>query len=370
MITTYKNVLLLTACKLFLVSTGAAQSTCILPQSGYADLTRNGTVASSNITPWASSVPSRTMLVYDATELPAKPIWISELAFMPGGARPASHSSGTISMDIDISMGALSPLAAVDQFDLNHGALRTRAFSGSVQFPAVAPSARADWVFRVPLSRPALAWNAAGMSLVVDVVTKSLRYDSGTSVWTMIEATEDRGSLAGQGNGHACHYFAFPWMQQSFAGELIVGGAFQWWGVPVPVGAPGLLLMGLKGHGEQWGSTWLPLNLSAIGAPRCYLDLEPLVMFPFVGDASGGAAVNGLKLPKAPALARMPVYFQAAYSAPSANALGWLFMPSLRVEVGSGEKCNAHTVWTNRMTGVHKWGSRFPGRALRIRLTY
>jgi hypothetical protein len=96
-------------------------------------------------------------------------------------------------------------------------------------------------------------------------------------------------------------------------------------------GALGLIWLGLSNR-YALGAPILPYELTANGAPGCFVVASTEAPFFVIASAQGDASVP-LPIPNAPALRRVTVFAQSAAAAPGANALGVLFANGLAVKV-------------------------------------
>ena len=152
-------------------------------------------------------------------------------------------------------------------------------------------------------------------------------------------ATETR---AGAFAWHNTSLGAHPFGDGSSAGSLAP--------MVAPVGLPqlGNAAFAIELSGAQtntWGFSWfgfsnrtaygttpLPFDLGALGAPGCALLVDPLASGALYVGPQGNANWP-LPLPLDPALHRLVIYSQGATLAPGANALGVLFSGGLAIRI-------------------------------------
>jgi len=150
-----------------------------------------------------------------------------------------------------------------------------------------------------------------------------------------------------------------------------VGSKWSWGAGHLLANQPGFLSIGDAGWGAKWGGFTLPIDLKAFGAAGCSWEIRPVLSFPFVVNSRSVATVPGLQIPKDPRLANIRFYVQAAYSYPKANALGWLFLPSLEWRIGSFEDHNAAAIGAVNNSPPSKLGTGLVGDpAPYCRITY
>jgi hypothetical protein len=86
-----------------------------------------------------------------------------------------------------------------------------------------------------------------------------------------------------------------------------------------PASAPVIMMTGLSS--ETWNGVPLPFDLTALGAPGCTLNVEPLVLDVALADAAGRAEFN-LALPGDPSLRGIYLWEQAVVQNAAANTFG------------------------------------------------
>jgi len=309
------------------------QKTLTVPRKGIADTVGMGT---GMIVPAKRWLPARQQCMYASKDLPMSAILIREVAFQPNQPRDFGLEKAVVGMTLDASMGPRLPRKRSLTFALNHGKAITRVFSGKINLPYVSPRAKRDWLFRIPFNKPFVANSKLGPSLVLDFATTSVATNMNRR-WALIQSRLDSGSVKFQGIGYNCHFKKIPFFWQTYPGGISIGATTSWYGAPLKPNQPGFLAIGDAGWGSRWGGLTLPIDLSPFGAPGCKWELRPLLFFPFLVNSRGGGAVSGIRIPSNPRLANLNLYAQGAYAYPKANALGWLFLPSLEWRIGTGE---------------------------------
>ena len=124
-------------------------------------------------------------------------------------------------------------------------------------------------------------------------------------------------------------------------GEGCHGADVGWLGAPVlgthdftvtygggPAGAAAVVLLGASG--DAWGSTPLPLDLAALGAPGCTLLVSPDLLVPY---ATGAKGTLELPLPLPAGLPKQAYFAQVTVLAPQANPLGVVVSDGLEFTV-------------------------------------
>lgn len=323
---------------LAVLTPAVAQNTSTLPAKGYHPVGSGR----SYIVPRKALLPTRQQCLYATKDLPGFPIVIREIAFQPRERYQSGPplEAATVTFTLAISIGPLAPRKYSRTFAANHGTAVTQVFSGQIQLPKYTFSTPQGWHFRIPFQRPFIALTQSGPSIVFDFATSSV-VTTMTSGWDLVEAGQDMGSVKFQGTGYSCHFTKFTSLFQNFPGNLYVGSSWSWSAAPLLVGQPGFFSIGDAGSGAKWAGFTLPISLQTLGAPGCLWEIRPLLSFPFVVNTLAQGVVTGLKIPSDPRLANVKLFVQGAYSYPGANALGWLFLPSVEWRIGSFEDHNA-----------------------------
>jgi hypothetical protein len=116
------------------------------------------------------------------------------------------------------------------------------------------------------------------------------------------------------------------------AGQLpILGRPFTVQVAGLPLGQPAALQVGASR--THWDTLPLPLDLSPIGMPGCFLLASPQVAFVLL--PSGGVARHVLLLPQDPVLIGGTFFLQAFARDPAANALGFTVSNGGECRVGN-----------------------------------
>ena len=336
-------------------TTAAAQTYFTVPAKGVHD---HSNVGSGYIVPPPRQLPTRIQCLYSTQDLPAPVVIIREIAFQPWvvGQSPGLDSA-VVTLTLDMSIGPRAPRKWSGLFSQNLGKTVTRVFAGKIQLPKITPSMKRGWYFRIPLKTRFVASKKWGPSLVFDFRTSSVVTKMIGRQWALIHAGQDTGSVLFQGRGYNCHFQKFFFLGQSTPGGIYVGSKWSWHAGTILVNQPGFLMLGDAGWGSKWAGLTLPIYLNSYGAPGCTLGIRPTVFLPFVVDKLGQGNVNGLSIPNDQRLANANFYLQGAYAYPKANALGMLFLPSLKYRIGSGEDHHGATVGAANSSPPSKWGS-------------
>jgi len=275
-----------------------------------------------------------------------------------------------VTLTLDMSMGPLAPRKFSRTFSQNLGKSVTRVFSGTVQLPKITDSTKPGWYFRLPLKKRFVASAKLGASLVLDFSTTAVASKMSRR-WALLQSERDIGSFKFQGIGYSCHFKKIPMLFQNLGSGVNVGAKWTWRASPLWALQPGLLTIGDAGWGAKWAGMTLPIDLKRFGAPGCTWDVRPLFSVPFVVNGFGQTPVISLSVPNNPALANFKIYLQGSYAYPGANALGWLFLPSLEIRIGSGVDTNAATLGQQNNNPPIKQGwSLVTNPAPYCRLTY
>ena len=106
-------------------------------------------------------------------------------------------------------------------------------------------------------------------------------------------------------------------------------GSMQGWALPNWL-AP---LIGLSSTFTNGGATPLPIDLTPVGAPGCFLRVDPLSSWGIVADGAGISYID-LTVSATPALRGISVYVQAVCFDFANNALGISMTNDVRILVG------------------------------------
>jgi len=321
-----------------------AQKTLTLPARGI-----HSNVGRGLIVPAKKWLPTRQQCLYSTKDLPASPIQIREIAFQPkiNNQWVPGLEAAIVTFTLDMSIGLGAPRKWSRSFAKNLGTTATRVFSGKINLPKIIWSTQPGWHFRIPLAKSFLANPTLGQSLVFDFATTAVSTTM-TGHWLLVQGIQDVG-IGGFQGGRAgpksslCHFLKTPIWWEAF-GQIYVGSQWSWSVGHLQPNQPGFLMLGDAGWGSKWGGLTLPIDLKPFGAPSCFWALRPIVSFPFLVNTGGGAVVAGLRIPNDPRLGNAKLYTQAAYAFPKANALGWIFLPSLVWRIGTFEDHHAAAI--------------------------
>jgi hypothetical protein len=131
----------------------------------------------------------------------------------------------------------------------------------------------------------------------------------------------------------ACGVAPFPTLGLSNTSERpALGEVFSRNLIGCPASGIGFLCQGLVNTVAN-GSTPLPFDLTALGAPSCTLNVDPAVVTLFIADANGTALLDWNTPPNA-SVRGIFVWEQAAVLNPTANTLGLQFSNYARIIAG------------------------------------
>lgn len=131
----------------------------------------------------------------------------------------------------------------------------------------------------------------------------------------------------------ACGVAPFPTLGLSWTSERpALGEVFSRNLIGCPANGVGFLCQGLVNTVAN-GSTPLPFDLTALGAPSCTVNVDPAVVTLFIANANGTALLDW-NLPGDPAVRSLFVWEQAAVLNPAANTLGLQFSNYARIIAG------------------------------------
>jgi hypothetical protein len=130
----------------------------------------------------------------------------------------------------------------------------------------------------------------------------------------------------------------------------------------------GITLLGFNGIGGKYGNLLIPWDMVSIGAPRCFLEVVPVVNWSWQVASNGEALLANMAVPQDKNLARAKFFLQGGLVDPLANPLGLVMMPSLEVTVGTGEFPDASCLLRTNYNGPNDVGARFLDGAALIRL--
>ncbi len=228
----------------------------------------------------------RSQTVLDATELPG-PTTLTSIALRYDGPSYGTAGGTLASFEVFLAPAATSPGASSAQFNLNHVGALTRVVNAiNLNFAAdqsVDPSAwgGSNGAFALPLSAP---FSYAGSGLVVELrgIGNSNSGTGAANCHFDAEVDPATGPVAGSVNynGQGCQGAALQ-----VSGQIAPGTSISCHGSGL--GANALVLNTLGLSRTTWNGLPLPLELSLIGAPGCYVHNDSLIDLRAVADASG-----------------------------------------------------------------------------------
>ncbi|MBI5851131.1 MAG: hypothetical protein HZB39_08900 [Planctomycetes bacterium] len=131
------------------------------------------------------------------------------------------------------------------------------------------------------------------------------------------------GGCAGSGG--------IPWVESERGGLPWIGDGFRLRVRGVAPGAASWMATGFSA--QSWGSVTLPWALDVVGAPGCWLRVEPFVWFPCTPDGNG-VPTWSITIPVATALAGLEFFNQVLVIDPGVNALGAVLSNAYRSVIG------------------------------------
>lgn len=307
----------------------------------FDDFTAGG---SSSSFPWDSAnQPMRVMYAYGLSSLQLlQEQQITHLRWRPR----TSGDFGPVTYDctIDLSTGPADPTTITTVFNNNHGADRSRVFSGKFSVPYYdGGTLPADWIAEVKLDRP-FKWNPFAGSLLVDIrVLNTI----GTGNLTAFDGSFDTNvhRIAHRTNPNATTADFGP---QGFALDLSIGGegcngTTEIYGTSCPSSTGRIPVHSTRGNPELpspnfayrlingapntlsamlMGTTPQFVDLTIIGAPGCLLHANATIAsFPVSTDTNGNAVV-AIPLMDDPSAAGFTFYTTWAIVDLAVNSLG------------------------------------------------
>lgn len=312
------TILLRCAGAVLCVAPSAAQ-TLVVPGSHAG---REGSGATN--LPFGRPTPVRVQAAYDGGLFPAARR-ITALAWRPdGAAKPAAKR-----VEVEIRLSTMpSPLTWIrDEFRRNRGADETVALGRRwVVLPSSKSTARPR-PFEVALALDrAFAYDPRKGPLLVEVVVH--RQPAGAypldATWI---CDSPRAAYGPPGCGPAGKVLLADCpTRQVLWGK---GVTLRLRNAPAKRGT--MLFLGSIEKGT-WKGIPIPIELSAYGAPGCWLAVDVLMAESRVADA-GGQALYGFNVPSIPTLKGQWLRYQGAALAPAANALGVISSQARKVQV-------------------------------------
>lgn len=329
-----------------------AQSPLVLPAS-HAGLEGSST---TNV-PFGRSTPTRVQVVYDPL-LFAGPVTISALAFRIDGGAVCSAKQVDCEIRMSTMPGTVLQLSA--DFAQNRGADETVVLPRQiVALPAHATIATPNaFLPPLPLSTP-FSYDPAQGSLCVEVVVHGQPPGAfPLDVTYVCSSPEIPFGPAG-----CPQPSSVPLRVESSTTQVIWGRPWVARVLDAPVGALVTFTLGTIESGP-WAGFVLPQELSALGAPQCYLSID--VGGAFFGVAAGdGSATFPFVIPNDPAIVGAWIRYQGGAINPAANALGVVTSQARKVQVCGWEPVGR--VWASGAAATI--GSREIGVAPVVELT-
>lgn len=115
------------------------------------------------------------------------------------------------------------------------------------------------------------------------------------------------------------------------ASAPVLGQAFRSEMTPVPAGAVAFQTLGVSN--STWNGLPLPIDLTPLQMPGCWLHHDAVLLF-LPCTLAGGTATHALMVPSQPSLAGFEVYLQGCVFAPGSNPVGLLTSSALAVTLG------------------------------------
>lgn len=151
---------------------------------------------------------------------------------------------------------------------------------------------------------------------------------SGDLVWRY--ATPHLASVAPAGNGCSSG-LGTPALELSGQIGPWTGERYEFGLANVSPGAAAVMLTGFAN--QSWGGRTLPAELAFLGAPGCFLHLEPFVSYPFSVGPSGALRWS-ITVPSQVSFAGIGFFDQAVVVAPGANPAGIVVSNALLSTIG------------------------------------
>lgn len=325
---------------LFLLAGLPAQVQVVLPGS---HLLAEGT--GSTGVPFGRSTPVRVQMVYDGALLPGA-CSVTAIAFRLDGGTSAAGKQ----VDCEIRMSTMpAPLVSMSAvFAQNRGLDETAVLPRQMQALAGQAAGATPNAFLPALQLPVpFAYDPAAGPLVVEVVVHGQppgAYSLDTT-WICTTSGQPSGPLP-------CPGSVLPLRVESATGQVMWG---RQWTLRVLDALPHALCalaLGFPGA-ATWQGQLLPVDLGPLGAPGCFVSIDPLfsVLLTALGD---GSAAWTTAIPNVPALLGVRVVFQAGALDAQANQLGIVTSQARTIEVCGWERVGR--VWaTDLAAAVGQW---------------
>ena len=176
-----------------------------------------------------------------------------------------------------------------------------------------------DWTSH---ARTSLSFNGGGtyyVQVLSPLTTTSGDYVVEVSNWMDAPYVTPSYTLATA--NAACGVAPFPTLTRAWAAEIpVLGAVFSRSVTGCPANGVGFLCQGLSSVVAN-GSTPLPFDLTALGAPSCTINVDPAVTSLFLADGTGTALLD-YNLPALIPVRGLFLWEQAVVLNPAANTLG------------------------------------------------
>lgn len=311
---------------------------------------------STNV-PFGRSTPVRVQQVYDPMLFPGART-ITEVAFrLDGGATSAQKQ---VDCEIRMSTCPLSLVVVGSNFAANRGADETVVLPRQiVTLPAMATvQTPSPFLPAIALAVPFVYDPQAG-PLCLEVVV----FGQPPGAYTL-DATFVCNSPEIAVGPTACQpQVGLPLRVESASTQVLWGRP---WVARVLDAVPGSLVVFAFGSGSTgtWGGLQLPVDLTAAGAPNCFVSIDVLDTY-FQVALGDGSAQFGFSVPNDPRLLGAWVHYQAGALQSGLNAMGVVTSQAKRIQVCGFEP--VVRVWSSGITATD--GVRELGTAPVLKLT-
>jgi hypothetical protein len=317
--------------------TAVAQQQLVLPPGALA----SEATGSTNV-PFGRSTPVLVQAAYDARLFP-RPVTIQALAHRLDGATSAAGKQ--VELEVRLATMPVSIISLQADFATNRGAdLKAVIARKIVSLPSLAQAATPNpFLVSLAFDLP-FTFTPAGNSLLVETAVFGQAPGNYTldSTWVCTSPVVNYGP-----NG--CGPSGGPTLRATCETQQVMWGRQFFLAVrDAKPQAATLLMLGTLESGS-WSGLVLPVSLAAIGAPGCWLSIDPLVTLNAAADATGLASY-GFFVPSYPWLQGQVVRFQGVALDPAANALGVTSSQPGKVVVCGWE--SVARTWSTSVTAV------------------
>ena len=291
----------------------------------------------------AGRAPSRVLCVYRGAGvgLGPKGFSIGGIAFRRDSEKTGNFRYHAWKLSVSISSKGVPLPSRMDatSFLRNHGTDRKLVLTAkTVQWPAVGkpPTPPGPFVVRVKLDAP-FVWT--GGNLCLDLRSDPVSGTKDSSYWYTDAETSTWAANGGSRRtlGRGCPFGYQVWSKLPPLDGETPQVFYAYTRVSSPAAQPALLAIGASD--TTWAGLNLPLNLAALGAPGCSLQVGPLVWIAgaTIGGDPRGTVLHDLgPLPRTSPLAGGILFVQSAVLEAKANKLGMRFSNHLRATFGKG----------------------------------